>query len=108
MLEAEAPEAVAAAGATSTGGAPVAGVGMFAAGMVVAVVDGRHSLIEASKSDWDRLVQQKALVPAPWHCIQTGEFFDGKKARPEPIRLEIRNDCPFIFVITGIQTNREY
>jgi hypothetical protein len=44
--------------------------GKFAASVVVAAVEEkqlRHSLIRASKTDWDRFVQQEALVPAPWH-----------------------------------------
>jgi hypothetical protein len=35
----------------------------------------QHSLIKASKSDWDRYEQQKGLVQAPWHGTQTGVFF---------------------------------
>jgi hypothetical protein len=42
-----------------------------------------HYLITPSRSDWDRFVQQEAVVLEPWHSRQLGDFLDGKKARPE-------------------------
>jgi hypothetical protein len=35
----------------------------------------QHFLTKASKGDWDRFVQQEALVPELWHGTELGVFF---------------------------------
>jgi hypothetical protein len=66
--------------------------------VVVAVVDRKETSAFPDKSNQkansDRFEQQAVLHPAPWHGNQWASFLDGKKARPEPIRLGIRNDYP--------------
>jgi hypothetical protein len=91
-LEARVVEAVATTGATFSVAATLSGVGRLAAAVIVVVVDERATSAFSNKSiqsDWYRFVQQEA---APCTGRLRESFLDGKKARPEPIRLEIRND----------------
>jgi hypothetical protein len=71
VMAAASAAAVAAAVATFTVAVAVVGVGKLAVAIVVfAVVGGKATSAfpeKASKSDWDRFVQQEALVPEPWH-----------------------------------------
>jgi hypothetical protein len=78
----------------------VAGVGRFAAVTIAVVLERkafRHSLIKASKSEWDQYKMTEALFREPCHGTQLGEFsesqagVDGANSSRDKVWLTIGN-----------------